>query len=89
MMKLLIFLPEFKYITCGSVLKLVNPKHNVRLHSHEVKYGSGSGQQVGLSVRSASVGANVMISLLENILSMFCCDVPLLILWQNVWKDSR
>jgi len=39
---------DFKYVTCGSVLKLVNPKHNVRLHSHEVKYGSGSGQQVKL-----------------------------------------
>lgn len=37
---------DFKYVTCGSVLKLHNPKHNVRLHSHEVKYGSGSGQQV-------------------------------------------
>lgn len=37
---------DFKYVTCGSVLKLLNPKHNVRLHSHEVKYGSGSGQQV-------------------------------------------
>lgn len=40
---------DFKYVTCGSVLKLHNPKHNVRLHSHEVKYGSGSGQQVSLS----------------------------------------
>lgn len=37
---------DFKYVTCGSVLKLLNPKHDVRLHSHEVKYGSGSGQQV-------------------------------------------
>ncbi|KAJ7309668.1 hypothetical protein JRQ81_007727 [Phrynocephalus forsythii] len=32
-------------VTCGSVLKLLNTRHNVRLHSHEVKYGSGSGQQ--------------------------------------------
>ena len=43
---LLFFYSDFKYVTCGSVLKLLNPKHNVRLHSHEVKYGSGSGQQV-------------------------------------------
>ncbi|XP_077262549.1 stromal cell-derived factor 2-like protein 1 [Temnothorax americanus] len=33
------------YVTCGSVLKLMNVDYNVRLHSHEVKYGSGSGQQ--------------------------------------------
>ncbi|CAH8506765.1 unnamed protein product [Heterobilharzia americana] len=32
-------------VTCGSVLKLVNTDYNVRLHSHEVQYGSGSGQQ--------------------------------------------
>ncbi|XP_063820856.1 stromal cell-derived factor 2-like protein 1 [Pseudophryne corroboree] len=36
---------EAEYVTCGSVLKLVNTRHNVRLHSHDVKYGSGSGQQ--------------------------------------------
>ncbi|KXJ23447.1 stromal cell-derived factor 2 isoform X2 [Exaiptasia diaphana] len=36
---------DFKYVTCGSVVKLLNVQHNVRLHSHEVKYGSGSGQQ--------------------------------------------
>lgn len=28
-------------VTCGSVLKLLNTRHSVRLHSHEVKYGSG------------------------------------------------
>jgi hypothetical protein len=43
------FLPEFKHVTCGSAVKLLNPYHHVRLHSHEVKYGSGSGQQVSLS----------------------------------------
>ena len=48
-------------VTCGSVLKLLNLQvsptsvrlrpirerfqHHVRLHSHDVKYGSGSGQQ--------------------------------------------
>lgn len=34
-----------KYVTCGSVLKLMNVDYKVRLHSHDVKYGSGSGQQ--------------------------------------------
>lgn len=33
------------FVTCGSVIKLVNRAYSVRLHSHEVTYGSGSGQQ--------------------------------------------
>ncbi|KAG5843924.1 hypothetical protein ANANG_G00156060 [Anguilla anguilla] len=33
------------FVTCGSVVKLLNVRHNVRLHSHDVRYGSGSGQQ--------------------------------------------
>lgn len=32
-------------ITCASVLKLANGQDKSRLHSHEVKYGSGSQQQ--------------------------------------------
>ena len=36
----------YDYVTCGSVLKLWNTASGVRLHSHDVKYGSGSGQQV-------------------------------------------
>jgi len=32
-------------VTCGSVLKLTNNAFKMRLHSHDVKYGSGSGQQ--------------------------------------------
>ncbi len=32
-------------VSCGSVLKLYNIDYKVRLHSHDVKYGSGSGQQ--------------------------------------------
>ncbi|KAH7721946.1 MIR domain containing protein [Aphelenchoides avenae] len=32
-------------VTCTSVVKLNNANDNVRLHSHDVKYGSGSGQQ--------------------------------------------
>jgi dolichyl-phosphate-mannose--protein O-mannosyl transferase len=39
-------LSGFQYVTCGSALKLANSDNNVRLHSHDVKYGSGSGQQV-------------------------------------------
>lgn len=33
------------YITWTSVIKLENLHSSVRLHSHEVNYGSGSGQQ--------------------------------------------
>ena len=40
-------------MTCGSVVKMANSETNVRLHSHEVKYGSGSGQQVGRSTPSS------------------------------------
>jgi len=32
-------------ITCGSILKLSNNQDKSRLHSHDVKYGSGSQQQ--------------------------------------------
>lgn len=35
----------FQHVTCGSVLKLAHSQTNIRLHSHEVRYGSGSGQQ--------------------------------------------
>ena len=34
-----------QYVTCSSVLKLMNVDYKVRLHSHDIKYGSGSGQQ--------------------------------------------
>lgn len=33
------------HVTCGSVIKLLNSDFRVRLHSHDVKYGTGSGQQ--------------------------------------------
>uniref|UniRef100_A0A182T8L8 MIR domain-containing protein n=1 Tax=Anopheles maculatus TaxID=74869 RepID=A0A182T8L8_9DIPT len=34
-----------RHVTCGTVLKLQNTDYKVRLHSHDVKYGTGSGQQ--------------------------------------------
>jgi len=36
---------KYDFVTCGSVLKLYNAVHDIRLHSHEVAYGTGSGQQ--------------------------------------------
>lgn len=44
---------EQNLVTCGSLVKLLNTRHNVRLHSHDVKYGSGSGQQSVTGVESA------------------------------------
>ncbi|KAF0687736.1 Aste57867_20541 [Aphanomyces stellatus] len=34
-----------EYVTCGSTIKLVHEESRFRLHSHEVSYGTGSGQQ--------------------------------------------
>ncbi|XP_044769277.1 stromal cell-derived factor 2-like protein 1 [Neomonachus schauinslandi] len=40
-------------VTCGSVLKLFNTQHRVWLHSHDIKYGSGSGQQLVTGVEAS------------------------------------
>lgn len=45
-------LTGFQFVTCGSALKLASVENNVRLHSHDVKYGSGSGQQVASNISS-------------------------------------
>lgn len=34
-----------QFVTCGSILKLMNVEYKVRLHSHDINYGSGSRQQ--------------------------------------------
>jgi hypothetical protein len=34
-------------VTCGSAIKLTHTQTGYKLHSHDIKYGSGSGQQVG------------------------------------------
>ncbi|KAK7091104.1 stromal cell-derived factor 2-like isoform X3 [Littorina saxatilis] len=44
---------EYEYVTCGSSLKILNTYNNIRLHSHDVKYGSGSGQQSVTGVDSS------------------------------------
>jgi len=36
---------DLQHVTCGSVVKLMNNNYKTRLHSHDIKYGSGSGQQ--------------------------------------------
>lgn len=44
---------HYEYVGCGSALKLLNTANNVRLHSHDVKYGTGSGQQSVTAVDSS------------------------------------
>ncbi|KAF9202683.1 Stromal cell-derived factor 2-like protein 1 [Haplosporangium sp. Z 27] len=36
---------EFQKVTCGSSIKLTHEKTSFKLHSHQIPYGSGSGQQ--------------------------------------------
>jgi dolichyl-phosphate-mannose--protein O-mannosyl transferase len=36
---------EHEAVTCGSTIKLEHTSSGFRLHSHQVTYGSGSGQQ--------------------------------------------
>jgi len=43
-----------RYVTCGSVVKLLNVDYRTRLHSHDVKYGTGSGQQVRIIMFTGS-----------------------------------
>lgn len=42
-----------EFVTCGTILKLMNTDLRLRLHSHDVKYGSGSGQQSVTAVDAA------------------------------------
>merc|ERR1711991_19379 len=37
--------PEYAVVRCGSIIKLEHAATKFRLHSHEIPYGSGSGQQ--------------------------------------------
>ena len=70
-------------ITYGSVIKLMHEKTKFRLHSHDVPYGSGSGQQsvTGFPdvddsnsywVRILFLAANKLFSTNKQLYSMFC-----------------
>jgi dolichyl-phosphate-mannose--protein O-mannosyl transferase len=39
------FAKDTQEVTCGSVIKLVHEETRHKLHSHDIAYGSGSGQQ--------------------------------------------
>ncbi|KAF9923240.1 Stromal cell-derived factor 2-like protein 1, partial [Modicella reniformis] len=42
----------FQKVTCGSSIKLTHEKSKFKLHSHQITYGSGSGQQSITAVQS-------------------------------------
>ena len=46
-------------MTCGSVIKLQHDQTKALLHSHEIPYGSGSGQQ-SVTGNFESIDANSM-----------------------------
>lgn len=52
---------EVSAVTCGSVLKLLNTRHSVRLHSHEVKYGSGKTRGAGRAAGRPGVGEGMAV----------------------------
>lgn len=49
---------HLSYVTCGSVMKLVNANFMSKLHSHDIKYGSGSGQQSVTGTDDADDGSS-------------------------------
>lgn len=55
-----------RYVSCGSVLKLMNSATKVRLHSHDVKYGTGSGQQSVTGVEEKDDGNSHWVVKAEN-----------------------
>lgn len=55
-----------RYVSCGSVLKLMNVATKVRLHSHDVKYGTGSGQQSVTGVEEKDDGNSHWVVKAEN-----------------------
>lgn len=59
---------ELSFVTCGSVVKLLNIQHNVRLHSHDVRYGSGEyliGYTHSSSGRSGSISVSMCLLLTQ------------------------
>ena len=44
---------KYDYVTCGSLIKLYSQSYQTRLHSHEVAYGTGSGQQSVTAIEQA------------------------------------
>eukprot|EP00041_Stephanoeca_diplocostata_P003995 m.39927 g.39927 ORF g.39927 m.39927 type:complete len:221 (-) comp14770_c0_seq1:114-776(-) len=63
----------FKHVTCGSTIKLgYVPSAAFKLHSHEVSYGSGSGQQ-SVTLKSSSDDSNSFWTVFGGIDSKWDC----------------
>lgn len=45
---------KYEYVTCGSIIKLKSTYHKKYLHSQDVKYGTGSGQQSVTGYKSST-----------------------------------
>lgn len=50
---------ELNTVTCGSLLKLLNTRHNVRLHSHDVKYGSGNFTRISHVIKTYFIAMSI------------------------------
>jgi dolichyl-phosphate-mannose--protein O-mannosyl transferase len=48
--------PDTTKVTCGSTIKLSHANTKAKLHSHEIAYGSGSGQQSVTGVKEVNDG---------------------------------
>ena len=48
--------PDTSKVTCGSSVKLTHANFKAKLHSHEIAYGSGSGQQSVTGFREVNDG---------------------------------
>jgi dolichyl-phosphate-mannose--protein O-mannosyl transferase len=58
-------------VTCGSVIKLMHERSKYRLHSHEVAYGSGSGQQSVTAFPTGDDSNSYWVSVLSAVVHHF------------------
>lgn len=70
------------HITYGSVIKLMHEKTKFRLHSHDVPYGSGSGQQSVTGFPSVDDSNSYWVNILIPI-----DRVEMLILVPRIWSS--
>ncbi|KAH9286945.1 Stromal cell-derived factor 2-like protein 1 [Echinococcus granulosus] len=67
---------ENTLVTCGSLVKLVNTDYGVRLHSHDVSYGSGSKQQSVTGIKDITDGGSYWQIKNEDKNDYFCRGEP-------------
>ncbi len=70
-------------VTCGSVVKLKHATSEYDLHSHEISYGSGSGQQSVTGYKDTSDAAS-----LWAVKGAKVIFYPFLITWQQ-WVHAH